>query len=90
VVKSYTGQNERFKAEFAHQTTSVNEHQSFVQQNNHCIEHTVAKMRVAEGFKQFVLHRGLARGIQTQLHNPALSLQPTVRLHGEKKSGWFY
>jgi hypothetical protein len=38
-------------------------------------------MRVAEGFELFVLHRGLARGIQTQLHNPALSLQSTVVRH---------
>jgi hypothetical protein len=43
------------------------------------MQQTVAKMRVAEGFEQFFLHQGLARGIQTQLHNPALSLQSTVR-----------
>jgi len=32
------------------------------------------KMQVAASGKQFVLHQQHSRGIQTQLHNPALSL----------------
>ncbi len=41
-------------------------------------------MPVLVGFQQFVPHRGLARGIQTQLRNPARFIHANVRGHLKK------